>query len=261
MQNLKLALIQTSLFWELPAHNLEHFATKINDISETVDLIVLPEMFATGFTMNPQGVAMSMDGSGVEWMAKQAAERSCVVTGSLIIEEGGRYFNRLIWMQPDGRYSYYDKAHLFSYAGEGKHYTRGQDKLIVSLKGWKFMPLICYDLRFPVWSRNRHLEDQGFDYDCLLYVANWPASRSHAWRILLMARAIENMCYVVGVNRIGADGNDIDHSGDSVAIDPLGESLTSLLPNADKTEVVTLTSCLLNSHREKFRAWADWDTF
>ena len=209
MQNLKLAYIQTTLQWEEPGNNLKHFSQKISEIDELVDLIILPEMFTTGFTMHPQALAEPMMGPSMEWMAKHALERSCVVTGSLIIEAEGHYYNRLIWMPPDGRFQYYDKNHLFSYAGENEHYTRGQNKLIVKLKGWKIMPLICYDLRFPVWSRNRHIPGDGFSYDCLLYVANWPSARSHAWRILLMSRAIENLCYVVGVNRIGIDGRNI----------------------------------------------------
>ncbi len=259
MQHIKLALLQTVLRWEDPDANLDHLSGKISELSEPVDLIILPEMFTTGFTMEPHGVAEKMNGRAMGWMARHAAERSCVVTGSMVIEDGGHYYNRLIWMPPDGHFSVYDKVHLFSYAGEDKHYSRGENKLIVSLKGWKIMPQICYDLRFPVWSRNRYVEGQGFDYDCLLNVANWPASRSHAWRILLMARAIENMCYVVGVNRIGADERNIVYSGDSVALDPLGESLSAMLPNADATEIVTLNPCLLHSHRDTFRAWKDWD--
>jgi omega-amidase len=261
MQNLKLALIQTVLHWEDPNANLDHFSGKIRALTEAVDLIVLPEMFTTGFTMEPRRVAERMDGQAIDWMAKQASEHTCVVVGSLVVEDGGQFYNRLIWMPPDGQFNYYDKVHLFSYAGEDKNYTRGNKKLIVNIKGWKFMPQVCYDLRFPVWGRNRNVEGEGFDYDCLLNVANWPSNRSHAWRILLMARAIENMGYVIGVNRIGVDGRDIIYSGDSVALDPLGESLSTMLPNADKTEIVTLNPCLLNSHRDKFRAWKDWDTF
>ena len=261
MQNLKLAYIQTTLQWEEPGNNLKHFSQKISEIDELVDLIILPEMFTTGFTMHPQALAEPMMGPSMEWMAKHALERSCVVTGSLIIEAEGHYYNRLIWMPPDGRFQYYDKNHLFSYTGENEHYTRGQNKLIVKLKGWKIMPLICYDLRFPVWSRNRHIPGDGFSYDCLLYVANWPSARSHAWRILLMSRAIENLCYVVGVNRIGIDGRNIHYSGDSGVIDPLGESLSKLLPHADNTEIVTLEPSVITNHRNAFRAWADWDKF
>jgi omega-amidase len=261
MQHLKIAYIQTILYWEEPGNNLKHFSEKIGEIKEAVDLIVLPEMFTTGFTMHPHGVAEPMIGPTMEWMAKHALERSCVVTGSMIIEEKGHYYNRLVWMPPDGRFQYYDKMHLFSHAKENEYYSRGQKKLIVELKGWKIRPLICYDLRFPVWSRNRFIQGEGFDYDCLLFVANWPSTRSHAWRILLMARAIENMCYVVGVNRIGLDGYDIPYSGDSVVLGPLGESLSKMLPNADETEIITLEPSVINNHRDTFRAWADWDSF
>jgi omega-amidase len=261
MQDLKLAIVQTALFWEDPEANRSHFFEKLSGIREAVDVAVLPEMFSTGFTMNPQPVAEPMEGPTMTWMHSQAMSMNCVVTGSIVIEEQGRYYNRLIWMPPDGHYQWYDKKHLFSYAGEDKHYTPGSSKLVVKVKGWKLMPVICYDLRFPVWSKNHYHPDQGFDYDCILVVANWPASRSHAWRILLMARAIENLSYMVGVNRIGSDERGIGYSGDSAAIDPLGENLSAMLPNADQVEVVTLSRCTLDSHRERFRVWADWDDF
>ena len=261
MQNLKLALLQTTLYWESPEKNRDHFARKMEDISEDVDLIVLPEMFSTGFTMQPGRVAESMEGPTMQWMHQVAARMLCVVTGSLVIEEQGHYFNRLIWMQPSGQYLSYDKKHLFSFAREDENYSAGSQKLIVELNGWKIMPLICYDLRFPVWSRNRYEEDRGFGYDCIIYVANWPSARSHVWRVLLMARAIENMSYVVGVNRIGSDERGIDYSGDSAVIDPRGENLSGMLPGADQTEVVTLSRCPLDSLRDKFRAWKDWDSF
>lgn len=261
MQNLKLAIVQTSLFWEDPEANRNHFLDKLSGIREAIDLVVLPEMFSTGFTMNPQPVAEPMGGTTMTWMHSQAKAMNCVVTGSLIIEENGRYYNRLIWMPPDGHCQWYDKKHLFSYAGEDKHYAPGSSKLVVEIKGWKLMPMICYDLRFPVWSKNRYQPDQGFDYDCMLVVANWPVSRSHVWRILLMARAIENLSYVIGVNRIGSDEMGIGYSGDSAAIDPLGENLSAMLPNADQTEIITLSRCALDSHRDRFRVWDDWDGF
>jgi len=261
MQNLKIALIQTVLEWEASEKNRGHFSHRIATIEEAVDLIVLPEMFSTGFTMNPAAVAEPMEGPTMGWMHGVAEEKSCVVTGSLVIEAGGCFYNRLIWMRPGGQYQFYDKRHLFSFAGENQKYTTGGQKLIAELKGWKIMPMICYDLRFPVWSRNRYEEGRGFDYDVVMYVANWPAVRSHVWRVLLMARAIENMSYVVGVNRIGSDELGIDYSGDSAVIDPRGENLSQMLPGADQTEVITLTRCPLDSLRDKFRAWADWDAF
>ena len=259
MQNISLSLIQTPLHWENPKKNLELFSAKIEQIKDQTDLIVLPEMFTSGFSMDPAKAAEPMDGTAVEWMRRTAAERDCVVTGSLAVVEGNRYFNRLVWMRPDGTFSQYDKYHLFSFAGENKHYTRGTGKLIVELKGWKIMPLICYDLRFPIWSRNAWDPDKGFDYDVLLYVANWPESRSHAWRVLLMARAVENQSYVVGLNRIGVDGNGVSHSGDSAVIDPTGENLGNFMPHREQTETIVLPRCPLTSFRDKFRAWADWD--
>ena len=261
MQNLTLAILQTNLEWEAPDVNRRHFDQKLAAIDTAVDLVVLPEMFTTGFTMNPQAIAEPMEGESMGWMHEKASDLSCVVTGSLVIQEGGHYYNRLVWMRPDGSYACYDKKHLFSYAGENENYSPGKSKLIVDLKGWKIMPMICYDLRFPVWCRNRYDEEMGFEYDCIVYVANWPAGRSHAWRILLMARAIENLSYVVGVNRIGSDERGIDYSGDSAVIDPLGENLSNMLPHADQAEVVTLARCPLDSHRDRFRAWVDWDGF
>lgn len=259
MQNLKLSLIQTPLYWEDPEKNLEMFSGKISAIEGPTDLVVLPEMFTTGFSMDPGKVAEPMDGPSVDWMRRIAAEKNCVLAGSLAIAEGGHFFNRFIWMQPDGRFEQYDKYHLFSFAGENRHYTPGKGKLIVELKGWRIMPLICYDLRFPVWSRNRHDQDKGFDYDVLLYVANWPESRSHAWRVLLMARAIENLSYVVGLNRIGEDGNGISHSGDSAVVDPEGENLGNFMPHQEQVETIVIPRCPLEGFRDKFRAWADWD--
>jgi omega-amidase len=259
MQNLNLSLIQAQLYWEDPRKNLEMFSRKIAAIKEPTDLIVLPEMFTTGFSMNPAVVAEPMEGPSMQWMRRTAAERDCVLAGSLAIADGKQFYNRFIWMQPDGRFSQYDKYHLFSFAGENRHYTPGKDKLIVDLKGWRIMPLVCYDLRFPIWSRNRHDPGKGFDYDVLLYVANWPESRSHAWRVLLMARAIENLSYVVGLNRIGEDGNGVSHSGDSAVIDPGGENLGNFMPHKEQVETIILPRCPLDSFRDKFRAWADWD--
>lgn len=259
MQNLEVAIIQTTLHWEDPARNLAHFSEKINAIDKPVDLIVLPEMFTTGFTKYPAGIAEPMDGPSVGWMRRHASERNCVVAGSLVISERGKYFNRFVWMRPDGTYASYDKKHLFSHAGENEHYAPGDERVVVELKGWKVMLQICYDIRFPVFSRNRYHADAGFDYDVLLYVANWPGSRSHAWRVLLMSRAIENMCFAIGVNRIGADERGIAYSGDSAAIDSYGETLMGELPHTDHVSVFTLPRCLLDSHREKFRVWADWD--
>ncbi|MBA3706782.1 MAG: amidohydrolase, partial [Bacteroidetes bacterium] len=215
--DLKITIIQSNLHWENKEKNLEMFSKKIAAITDATDLIVLPEMFTTGFSMNPKKFAEIMSGPTIEWLKQKAREKKCVITGSFIAEENGNYFNRLVWMNSDGTYNTYDKRHLFRMADEHNHYNFGKSKLVVELKGWKICPLVCYDLRFPVWSRNVKSE-----YDVLIYVANWPERRNHHWRTLLLARAIENQCYSIGVNRIGADGNSIAHSGDSTVIDPRG---------------------------------------
>lgn len=217
MQDLKIALVQSFLHWEDKGANLFMFEGKLRNLSTPVDIIVLPEMFSTGFSMQPEKFAEPMSGFAVDWMQKMAVALNAVITGSLIIKENGAYFNRLIWAQPDGELYWYNKRHLFSMAGEEKVYFPGSDKLIVEWKGWKICPMICYDLRFPVWIRNVE------NYDLLLFVANWPERRVQHWRKLLQARAIENQCYVVGVNRVGDDGNGIAHSGNSMFIDPQGE--------------------------------------
>ncbi len=261
MQNLSVSIVQTTLYWEDSARNLEMFSEKIAGLEGDPDLVVLPEMFTTGFSMNAMAACEPMGGPALQWMQQTAATRGCVICGSVAVEENGRFYNRFFWVRPDGSFEQYDKKHLFTYAGENKDYTAGTKKLIVELKGWKIMPLICYDLRFPVFSRNRFRESEGFDYDVLLYVANWPATRSHAWRIMLMARAIENQAYVIGVNRLGVDENEITYSGDSAVISPLGENLSNLMPNQEEAETVIMPRCQLDSFRDSFRPWADWDKF
>ncbi|HBK70487.1 MAG TPA: amidohydrolase, partial [Flavobacteriaceae bacterium] len=208
---LKITIIQSELVWENSAQNRQVFLEKIKSISEVVDLIILPEMFTTGFTMNPEKVAETMDGETIHWLKYLAKEKNTAITGSLIIKEGNKYYNRLVFVHPTGEIKTYDKRHTFTLAGEDKIYTAGNKKLIVAYKGWKICPMICYDLRFPVWSRNTD------DYNLLIYVANWPKPRITAWSTLLKARAIENMSYVVGVNRIGADDNGHEYSGNSAA--------------------------------------------
>lgn len=224
MSDLKVTLIQTQLHWENIEQNLRMFDEKINSIKERTEVVILPEMFSTGFSMKSEQLAETMDGSAVQWMKKKAAEKNIIITGSLIIKENDQYLNRLIWMQPNGVAGTYDKRHLFGYAGEHEHYQPGDKRLIAQVKGWKICPIICYDLRFPVWSRNVISPETGAPvYDVLINVANWPERRSIAWKTLLHARAIENQCYAIGVNRVGNDGNNIYHSGDSSIIDPLGE--------------------------------------
>jgi omega-amidase len=217
MENLKITLFQGYLFWENIDKNLQNISLRLSNIREKTDLIILPEMFNTGFTMNAEKLAEPMNGKTMLWMHKIAKEYECVVTGSLIIKEGEKFYNRLIWMRPDGKYQCYDKRHLFTMAKEHQTYTAGKDKLIVELKGWKICPVICYDLRFPVWLRNVNEA-----YDLLIIVANWPERRALHWRTLIPARAVENQAYVIGLNRVGHDGNEIYHSGDSTCISPNG---------------------------------------
>jgi predicted amidohydrolase len=212
---MKTAVIQAPLVWEDAAANREYFQRKIDQLTN-IDLIVLPEMFSSGFTMQPSAVAEKMDGMTVIWMQAIAKARNCAVTGSIVIEEDGHFYNRLLFVFPSGAHDYYDKRHLFTLAGEDKAYTAGKDRLIVNYMGWKICPLICYDLRFPVFARNNE------NYDLLIYVANWPQPRINAWDILLIARAVENMSYVIGVNRIGEDQNKHRYVGHSQVIDAMG---------------------------------------
>lgn len=220
MSVLKITTFQAYLFWENIDKNLQNLSLRLSGIREKTDLIILPEMFNTGFSMNTAALAEETNGKTMKWMLQQAERFDCVVTGSLIIKEKNKYYNRLIWMRPDGSFEKYDKRHLFAMGKEDDYYTPGKDKLIVELNGWKICPVICYDLRFPVWLRNKNPE-----YDLLLIVANWPEKRSLHWRTLIPARAVENLSYVVGVNRVGHDGNEIYHSGDSMCIDPNGKTV------------------------------------
>lgn len=264
MTNLRVSLLQTSLFWEAIDQNLEMFTRKIRAIQEPTDLIVLPELFSTGFTMNNRPVAESMKGKAVSWMKQMAKEKNAVITGSLIIEEKKKIYNRLIWMTPSGKFKTYDKRHLFRYAGEQNHYSGGKKKLVVELKGWKICPLICYDLRFPAWIRNQVKSKKGsgrLEYDLLLFVANWPERRNHPWKTLLVARAMENQCYVAGVNRVGNDGNNIYHSGDTALINFKGEVISTLPAHEEKHETITISYADLVEWRKMFPAWMDADSF
>ena len=236
--SLSITLIQTALFWEDIDANLEQLTRKINSISTTTEVIVLPEMFSTGFSMQPEKFAERMDGKAVRWMHKTAMEKHVIITGSLMIEESGKYYNRLVWMLPNGQMGYYNKRHLFGYANEDRHYTAGNKRLIAQVKGFKINLQVCYDLRFPVWARQQTTEDGLAEYDILLYVANWPERRNYAWKTLLTARAIENQCYVIGVNRVGNDGNNIYHSGDSMVVNAMGETLYQ---KSDDEDIFTIT--------------------
>ena len=256
MADLKLTLVQTSLLWEKPEANRNHFDLVLKNFKKgSSNLILLPEMFTTGFTMNAEGVAEKMDGPTVAWMAALAAKKNAVVCGSLVISEKKKYFNRLIWMQPDGKYSFYDKRHLFRMVGEHNIYSSGTKRLVVELQGWNICPLVCYDLRFPVWSRSNS------DYDLMIYIANWPKQRSFAWSQLLVARAIENQCYVAGLNRIGRDGKHNEYSGDSVVLDAYGQKISSTKPTNSSVETVVLSLKKLNDFRKAFPVFMDADKF
>jgi len=251
---MKVALLQTSLSWENPEENRTYLERIINSMVESVDLIVLPEMFSTGFTMNPKAIAESMNGDTVLWLKTIAESRNCAVTGSLVIEENGNFYNRLLFIFPTGEIKTYDKRHLFTLAGEDKIYTSGKSKLIIQYNGFRICPLICYDLRFPVFSRNIE------SYDLLLYVANWPIVRINAWDTLLKARAIENQCFVIGVNRTGQDHNLHQYNGHSQAIDFLGKYL--LYPTeSEGFFIVNLNKKELLSTRQKLDFLSDRDSF
>lgn len=251
---MKIALIQSSLFWENPKANRNHFEVKINALTENVDLIVLPEMFSTGFTMNPSAVFETMQDETVLWMQSLAKAKKTAITGSLVVKEDDNFYNRLVFVFPSGELQFYDKRHSFTLAGEDKVYTAGKAKLIIEYLGWKICPQVCYDLRFPVFARNTE------DYDVLLYVANWPKSRIQAWDILLKARSVENMCYTVGVNRVGFDNNNFEHNGHSQALDFMGNYI--LKPQ--KTEdvfIVELNKEKLLEARKKLGFLNDRDSF
>ena len=255
MNTLKITTFQAYLFWENIEKNLQNLGLRLSSIREKTDLIILPEMFSTGFSMNAKKLAEEMDGSAVTWMLEQAKKFDCVITGSLIIKEGKKYYNRLIWMRPDGSHEYYDKRHLFSMGEEDQHYTPGNQKLFVELHGWKICPVICYDLRFPVWLRNK---DEG--YDILLIVANWPEKRSLHWRTLIPARAVENQAYVIGVNRVGHDGNEVYHSGDSMCIDPNGK-VVYYKPNDEDLYTFSINKEDVENARASFPFLKDADLF
>ena len=259
MEDLKVTIVQTALAWENIDANLNSFNKKLEAVAPaSTDIIVLPEMFSTGFTMNAKALAETMDGKAVKWMTKLAAEKKCVITGSLVIKDGDHFYNRLIWMRADGTYEKYDKRHLFRMGEENNTYTAGNKRIIVNLKGWKICPLVCYDLRFPVWCRN---SPQIPEYDCLIFVANWPERRGYAWRHLLIARAIENQAYVVGVNRIGNDVYDIMHIGDSGLMNFKGEIISKTKARQESIETITISWHELEEFRKIFPVAMDADKF
>lgn len=255
MDTLNIAVIQTKLAWQNPEKNRNQFSEKIKNIYEDVELILLPEMFTTGFCMKTDDIAETMNGETVRWMIDIAKEKGAAIGGSIIISEGGNFYNRFLFVHPTGEIDCYDKRHLFTLAGEEKVYSRGLEKIIVNYKGWKICPLVCYDLRFPVWARNIE------EYDVLIYVANWPKPRIKAWDTLLKARAIENMCYTVGVNRVGADANKMDYCGNSAVFDCLGEELTEIKPNEEEIAIVSLSKEHISKVRNKLNFLNDKDSF
>lgn len=263
---MKVSLIQTEIFWENREKNIAHFSALIDKIKEYTNLIVLPEMFTTGFTMNPKKNAESANGDTVLWLKKMAASKNAVITGSVSVEESGKYYNRLYWVEPNGTVNHYNKRHLFRMANEDEHYTHGSEKIITQIQDWKICPLICYDLRFPVWSRNKFTKSETdkagtWQYDVLIYVANWPEVRNYPWKQLLIARAIENQCYVIGVNRIGNDGNGFSHSGDSMVINPRGEIISKTQAHTESVETIGLDKTYLDEFRKIFPAGLDADEF
>ena len=259
--DLKIAWLQADLIWEDPQSNRNSFEKKIQSIEGDCDLIVLPETFTTGFPVDPKQFAESTNGESMDWMRTMAKQSGAVITGSLLIESNGSFSNSLIWMRPDGSFERYDKRHVFSMGGEHEKIQAGSEQLTVELKGWKIRPMVCYDLRFPVWSKNRLLKNGEFEYDLGIYVANWPAVRSYPWKQLLIARAIENLSFILGVNRVGTDGPGNNYSGDSMLIDYKGKviSLADEGSEQDFTQVISLQQ--LTDFRAKFNVGLDWDEF
>jgi omega-amidase len=255
METLKIVAIQTDLFWEDKTANLANLEEKLASINTSPDLIILPEMFNTGFSMDTKQLAEPMNFTTFKWMKQMAAKHEAVIIGSYIVNENGQNYNRLIWIEPNGDFDTYDKRHLFRMGGENEHYSAGKKRIIKNLKGWNICPLICYDLRFPVWSRNKNCE-----YDILIYIANWPKPRAHIWSNLLIARAIENQSYIIGVNRVGIDGTGLVYSGDSAIIDFKGQTLVS---ETEKESILyyEINKKELLDFREKFPAYLDADDF
>ena len=258
-QILRVSLVQGATRWHDPAGNRAYYGSLIAQLAGLTDLVVLPETFTSGFSNEAIHNAESMDGPTIAWLREQARDIDAAITGSVQLRVGDAVFNRLLFVTPDGTARHYDKRHLFRYADEHKRYAAGRERLIIEWKGWKICPLVCYDLRFPVFTRNGHAQN-GFDYDLVLFVANWPSARAHAWRTLLRARAIENLSYCIGVNRVGSDGNKLPYSGDSAVLDYLGQTMADLGAQ-EQVVTVALDQAALGAFREKFPAWMDADAF
>ncbi|NZA28458.1 amidohydrolase [Luteimonas sp. SJ-92] len=262
MENLRISLVQGMTLWHDPAGNREYYGGLIAPLHGSTDVVILPETFTSGFSNEAIDRAETMDGPTVAWMREQAAALDAAVTGSVQLRTEQGVFNRMLWATPDGGLRHYDKRHLFRYAREHERYRAGRERLTVEWKGWRICPLVCYDLRFPVFARNRYDVERagGLDYDLQIYVANWPAARAYAWKTLLRARAIENLCYVAGLNRVGRDGNGIDYAGDSAVIDFLGQAVSECT-DAEVISTTTLLAAELAAHRERFPAMLDGDAF
>ena len=261
MNNLRTTFIQSDLYWEDADANLAMLEEKIWQISRNTDLIILPEMFNTGFSMKAEKLAEPMNFKTFRWMNQMAKQKNAAICGSYIVKESTNFYNRLYFIDPDGGFKFYDKRHLFRMGEEHLTYTEGKKRMVYNFRGWKIMPLICYDLRFPVWAKNRY--DQVTDeleYDLLIFVANWPAPRTNVWDTLLNARAMENQCYTIGVNRTGSDGENIEYNGNSVVYDYKGQALNKV-SNQPRIETIELNLNELNSFRKKFPVYLDWDQF
>ncbi|MFW1676991.1 amidohydrolase [Pontibacter sp. JAM-7] len=255
MQDLTISLVQTHLHWQAPAQNRAMLSEHLLALTGTTDLIVLPEMFTSGFSMQPEAVAETMDGESVTWLRHQAKTTGAAICGSIVMKTTDGFRNRMLFVTPAGDCYHYDKRHLFRMGNEHKHYQSGSERTVLTYKGWRILPQVCYDLRFPVWSRNLN------DYDLAIYVANWPNPRRTAWRTLLQARAIENQCYVAGVNRTGEDGNQYQFDGDSMLVNFRGETELDLANQPVQIASRTLSGSALQQFREAFPAWQDADTF
>jgi predicted amidohydrolase len=264
--SLRITMVQSNLHWEDRDKNFEMFDKLLNGLKGKTDIVVLPEMFTSGFSMNTKKLAEHNSHSGkpgktLAWMQQKAAEMDVAIIGSIIAEEGNKYFNRLLWVNPDGSWEKYDKRHLFTMVGEDDYFTAGKERLIVNYKGWKILPLVCYDLRFPVWARNKKQADGQPEFDLMIYVANWPEARKQPWKKLLLARAIENQAFVVGVNRVGADEKGIVYSGDSSLIDPYGEYIAECEVGEEQVLTATFDYQILSDFRKKFPVLDDGDGF
>lgn len=255
MEKLTVAIVQTDLIWHNTKENKKLLSKKIDNLECPTDIIIFPEMFTTGFTLKSKEVAETMDGDTMCWLIKTARKKQCALTGSLVIKEDNFYYNRLVFVHPSGKIDYYNKRHLFSLVKEDKEYKKGKKQVTINYKGWKICPQICYDLRFPVWARNTH------NYDLLLYVANWPKIRIDAWNTLLKARAIENLCYTIGVNRVGTDENNILYNGNSLVFDGVGKSILDFKDNEDAVKIVCLTKNHISKVRTKLSFLQDQDSF